>query len=55
VYSRADWIERVPEGLAALVLFLRKAPTLEKFWNVMVGNPENRRIARQKDTRRCIS
>jgi hypothetical protein len=35
----------LPEGLAALVLFLRKAPTLEKFWNVMVGNPENRRIA----------
>jgi hypothetical protein len=31
-----------PQVLAALVLILRRAPALEKFWEEMVGNPANR-------------
>jgi hypothetical protein len=31
-----------PQGLAALILILRRAPLLEKFWVEMVGNPTNR-------------
>ena len=31
-----------PQGLAALVLILRRAPLLEKFWTEMVGNASNR-------------
>jgi hypothetical protein len=31
-----------PQGLAALILILRRAPLLEKFWIKMVGNPTNR-------------
>lgn len=31
-----------PQGLAALILILRRAPLLETFWTEMVGNPSNR-------------
>ena|ERR1700730_1895452 len=31
-----------PQGLAALVLILRRAPLLEKFWMEIVGNADNR-------------
>jgi hypothetical protein len=31
-----------PQGLAALVLILRRAPLLESFWTELVGNADNR-------------
>jgi hypothetical protein len=31
-----------PQGLAALILFLRRAPLLDKLWTEMVGKPANR-------------
>ena len=32
----------LPQVLTALILILRRAPLLEKFWIEMVGNPTNR-------------
>ena len=32
----------LPQGLAALIILLRYTPSLEEFWTLMVGHPNNR-------------